>query len=194
MTDLIDIAERGNGYISSSQATSAGIPRRLLREAVESGEIVQVSRGLYALPDTWEDPLFVAQHRFARGTYSDETALYLHNMTDRVPFSPIMTFPRSYNAKAARESGIVCRTCADGVLDLGACEIRTQYGNVVRSYDIERTLCDLVRGRKVVDSQVVAPAMQAYVARKDRDPMKLIEYARRLGAEAKIRGYLEALL
>ena len=194
MTDLIDIAERGNGYISSSQATSAGIPRRFLKEAMESGEIVQVGRGLYALPDTWEDPLFVAQHRFARGTYSDETALYLHNMTDRVPFSPIMTFPRSYNAKAARESGIVCRTCADDVLDLGACEIRTQYGNVVRSYDIERTLCDLVRGRKVVDSQVVAPAMQAYVGRKDRDPMKLIEYARRLGAETKIRGFLEALL
>lgn len=105
-----------------------------------------------------------------------------------------MTFPRSYNAKAAREAGITCRTCADDVLDLGTCAVRTQHGNTVRAYDIERALCDLMRGQKTVDSQVVAPAMKTYVARKDRDPMKLVEYARKLGVEAKIRSYLQALL
>ena len=36
--------------------------------------------------------------------------------------------------------------------------------------------------------------MKTYVARKDRDPMKLVEYARKLGVEAKIRSYLQALL
>lgn len=76
----------------------------------------------------------------------------------------------------------------------GAGEARTQYGNAVRAYDVEKTLCDLVRGQRVVDSQVVAPAMCAYAARRDRDPMKLVEYARRLGVEAKVRGCLEALL
>lgn len=194
MEKLIDIASKSNGYISSGQATSSGIPRRCLSEAVTRGELVRIDRGLYALPDTWEDPLLVAQHRFGKGTFSDETALYLHGMTDRTPFALTMTFPRSYNAKAARDAGIVCRTCADEVLNLGACEVRTQHGNSVRAYDVERTLCDLVRAQKVVDSQVVAPAMRAYVAMRDRDPMKLVEYARELGVEAKIRGYLEALL
>lgn len=194
MGKLAKMAKGNNGYISSSQATVAGIPRRLLRTEVAAGNLVQVARGLYTLPDTWEDPLFVLQHRFARGVFSDETALYLHGMTDRAPFAPTMTFPRSYNATAARETGITCRTCADDVLDLGTCAVSTQYGNTVRTYDIERTLCDLMRGQKTVDSQVVAPAMKTYVARKDRDPMKLVEYARKLGVEAKVRSYLEALL
>ena len=156
--------------------------------------LVRVDRGLYALPDTWEDPLFVAQHRFSKGTFSDETALYLHGMTDRAPFSPTMTFPRSFNTKAAKGAGITCRTCADDVLDLGACRVATQYGNAVRAYDVERTLCDIVRGQRAVDSQVVAPAMRKYAASRDRDPVKLLGYARRLGVEAKIRNYLEALL
>lgn len=194
MSDVAKMARENNGYISSAQVTSAGMPRRLLAEAVAAGELVQVERGLYALPDTWEDEVYITQHRFSRGIFSDETALYLHGMTDRAPFSLTMTFPRSYNASAARGAGIVCRTCADDVLGLGRCEVRTPYGNSVRAYDIERTLCDIVRGQKVVDSQVVVPAMRAYAANRDRNVSKLMGYARKLGVERKIRSYMEVLL
>ncbi|WP_299062027.1 type IV toxin-antitoxin system AbiEi family antitoxin domain-containing protein [uncultured Actinomyces sp.] len=191
---LIEIAKGQNGYVSASQATAAGIPRRKLTEAVDKGELVQVGRGLYALPETWKDPYLAVQHRFSRGVFSDDTALFLHAMTDRAPFSLTMTFPRTYNATSARESGILCRSCADEVLELGVVELTTQHGNVVRAYDLERTLCDLVRGQRMVDSQVVTPAMQAYVRSPKRDVAKLIEYARKLGVEKKIRNYLEVLL
>ncbi len=191
---LVEIAKGQNGYVSASQATAAGIPRRKLAEAVGKGELVQVERGLYALPETWEDPYLVAQYRFARGVFSDDAALLLHGMTDRAPFFLTMTFPRGYNATPAREAGIVCRTCADEVLELGLTELTTQHGNVVRAYDLERTLCDLVRGQGTVDSQVVTPAMQAYARSPERDVAKLVEYARRLGVERKIRTYLEVLL
>ena len=194
MTDVVKMARENNGYISSAQVTSAGMPRRLLAEAIATDELVQVERGLYALPDTWEDEVYITQHRFSRGIFSDETALYLHGMTDRAPLSLTMTFPRSYNASAARGAGIVCRTCADDVLGLGRCEVRTPYGNSVRAYDIERTLCDIVRGQKVVDSQVVVPAMRAYAANRDRNVSKLMGYARKLGVERKIRSYMEVLL
>ena len=191
---LVEMAESGNGYVSASQATEAGIPRRKLTEAVRKGNLIQVARGLYALPETWEDPYLVAQHRFARGVFSDDTALFLHGMTDRAPFSLTMTFPRGYNATPARKAGVICRTCADGVLGLGIMELTTQHGNVVRVYDPERTLCDLVRGQRTVDSQVVIPAMQSYAKSPKRDVQKLVGYARSLGVERKIRNYLEVLL
>lgn len=191
---VLEIANSHNGYVSALQVSAAGVPRRKLTEAVERGELIQVGRGLYALPEIWEDPYLVAQHRFSRGVFSDDTALFLHGMTDRAPFSLTMTFPRSYNATAARKAGIICRTCADEVLDLGIVELTTMYGNVVRAYDLERTLCDLLRGQGTVDSQVVNPAMQAYVRGSNRDVTKLVEYSRKLGVERKIRGYLEVLL
>lgn len=191
---LMDIATNSNGYVTSTQATDAGIPRRKLAEAVRTSELVQVDRGLYALPDVWEDPLYIIQHRFSRGVFSDDTALFLHGMTDRAPFAPTMTFPRSYNASAAREAGIVCRSCADDVLDLGLCDAKTEYGNTVRAYNLERTLCDLVRGQGTPDSQLVVPAMRSYAKEKERDPVKLVAYARALGVEPKIRNYLEVLL
>lgn len=191
---LTEIATERGGYVCTAQATAAGIPRRKLAEAVSRGDLVQVARGLYALPDTWEDPYLIAQHRFARGVFSDDTALFLHGLTDRVPFSLTMTFPRSYNATPAREAGITCRTCADDVLKLGVVELKTQHGNTVACYDIERTLCDMFRGQGTIDAQIVAPAMQAYAQSSTRDIPKLVEYARALGAERKVRSYLEALL
>lgn len=39
---LIEIARGQNGYVSASQATGAGIPRRKLTEAVDRGELVQL--------------------------------------------------------------------------------------------------------------------------------------------------------
>lgn len=188
------MAARHNGYITTLQVTNAGIPRRKLAEAVEAGVLVRIDRGLYALPDTWEDPYLVTQHKFARGVFSDDTALFLHGLTDRAPFNLTMTFPRSYNASSARALGITCRTCSDELFDLGLEEVATQYGNPVRAYDLERTLCDVVRAQGCVDVQVVSPAMQAYVRSANRDIPKLVEYAKRLGVERKIRKYLEVLL
>ena len=105
-----------------------------------------------------------------------------------------MTFPRSYRATKARESGIKVRTCANDVLELGLTKVKTSYGNQVRAYDLERTLCDIVRGQRVVDVQVVNPAMKQYVRSNEKDIQKLLDYARTLGVEKKIRNYLEVLL
>lgn len=194
MPTLLDIASQNNGYVTAAQANTANIPRRKLTEAVAKGDLIQLDRGIYALPDVWEDPYLIAQHRFSRGIFSDDTALFLHGMTDRAPFSLTLTFPRSYNTKRVREAGIVCRTCADNVLDLGLVELATPYGNTVRVYDLERTLCDIVRGQRTVDAQIVIPAMQTYVHRKDRDSAKLVRYAKLLGVETKMLTYLEILL
>ena len=154
---------------------------------------MRVQRGVYCLADAWEDEFLAAQLRFPKGTFSDGTALFLHGYTDRIPLQLTMTFPRSYRATKAREAGIEVRTCADEVLDLGRTSVRTSYGNKVRAYDLERTLCDVVRSQRIVDVQVVNPAMRQY-ARSSKDVQRLLGYAHALGVKKKIRSYLEVLL
>jgi predicted transcriptional regulator of viral defense system len=191
---IVDLAESSGGLVTTAQVVGAGIPRARISDMVKAGELERVQRGVCCLVDAWEDEFLAAQLRFPRGILSDETALYLHGYTDRAPFQLTMTFPRSYGATKAREAGIEVRTCADEVLGLGLTTIRTPYGNEVSAYDLERALCDIVRGRRVVDMQVVNPAMKQYVRSGERDVQKLLGYARALGVEKKIRNYLEVLL
>lgn len=192
MQKIVDLAN--GGMVTTAQVVAAGIPRARLSDMVKAGELVRVQRGVYCLADAWEDEFLSAQLRFPKGTLSDGTALFLHGFTDRAPFRLTMTFPRAYRATKAREAGIEVRTCADDVLDLGITTTNTAYGNEVRTYDLERTLCDIVRGQRIVDVQVVNPAMKQYVRSGEKDIHKLLIYAQALGVEKKIRNYLEALL
>ena len=191
---IVDLAESNGGLVTTAQVVGAGIPRARISDMVKTGDLERVQRGVYCLAGAWEDEFLAAQLRFPKGILSDGTALYLHGYADRVPFQLTMTFPRSYGATKAREAGIEVRTCADEVLGLGLTAIRTPYGNEVSAYDLERTLCDIVRGRRVVDVQVVNPAMKQYARSGGKDVQKLLDYAQALGVEKKIRNYLEMLL
>lgn len=191
---LNELVRKGNGIVTSAVATEAGVVRRELSEAVERGELVRLSRGMYATPDTWEDEFVLAQHRFSRGVFSHETALYLHELTDRAPDELIMTFPHGYNTGNARASGIDARTVTAKHHDIGVTEVTTPYGNTVKAYCAELTLCDLFRSNPSPDLQLALPAIRSYLASEGRNTVCLMEYARRRRVEARLRPYVEAML
>ena len=192
--DILELAQSHGGLVTTAQVVDAGIPRARITDIVRADELVRVQRGVYCLTDAWEDEFLAAQLRFPKGIFSDGTALYLLGYTDRTPFNLSMTFPRSYRATKAREADIEVRTCASDVLDLGLATLKTPYGNEVKGYDLERTLCDMLRGRQDVDVQILNPAMQQYVKSNSKNIQKLLEYASALGVERKMRNYLEVLL
>lgn len=191
---LTTIAKSNNGLITAAQAKTLGIRGARLSEAVRAGILVRVARGVYCLPDVWEDEFAIASTRFPKGILSHGTALYLHDMTDRTPERITMTFPRGYNASSARGEGVQVKSCQAALIGLGRIELLTPSGNRVASYDMERTLCDLLRGTSAPDVQLVNPAMKAYAKSKGKDVVKLLAYAKRLGVLGKVRGYLEVLL
>ena len=194
MKALEEIATANNGFLTASMARENGVQSRDLADAVGRGELVRVARGLYCAPDTWEDEYVVAQHRFARGVFSHDTALYLLGLCDSAPESLTMSFPRGYNPSAAKAEGIVTKSSPEGLHDLGLAELATSYGNAVRTYDAERTLCDALRGTSSPDLQLLSPAFRSYFSSGGRNLPKLQSFADKLGVTAKVRRYMEVLL
>lgn len=95
------------------------------------------------------------------------------------------------NKTAAKAAGIACRSCADGVLGLSLSGVETMLCNAVRAYDLERTTCDMVRGRRFPDGWVLDPAMRAYARRRGKSIPKasrLCVRAGRGGQDADLRG------
>ena len=112
MADLVEMAKKGNGYISSAQVTSAGIPGGCQPMLSHPASPSRWSAACTPCPAPGRTSRISRNTGSPGGIFSNETVLYLHGMTGRAPFSPTMTLPRSYNAKSAREAGIVCRTHA----------------------------------------------------------------------------------
>lgn len=194
MEEILKIATSNRGFITASEAEKHGVQNRRLAAAVDRGELVKIARGLYCTPETWEDEYVTAQHRFARGLFSHDTALYLLGLSDSAPESLTMTFPRGYNPSSAKKSGLITKSSPDGLHDLGRTEARTPYGNSVNAYDAERTLCDMLRGTSSPDLQLLSPAFRSYLSSSERNLPKLQSYADALGVSAKVRRYMEVLL
>ena len=183
-----------NGIVTATQITAAGIPRRCLSAMVEAGSIYRVERGIYALPEAWEDEMLFMQYRFAKGIFSHETALYLHSMTDRTPIRYTMTFPFGYNTSSVKKRGIVTKLSTEAIYELGIVEVSSPAGNPIKVYDIERTLCDIVKTRHRADIQVINQAMKIYASSKEKDIAKLMNYAHQLRVKSKVLQYMEILL
>lgn len=198
MTDnesaILQILKRHNGILTTTQVTESGIPRRCLSAMVNSGIIYKIERGIYALPDVWEDEMFFMQYRFSKGIFSHETALYLHGMTDRTPIQYTMTFPFGYNTGNAKKQGIFSKLATEETYDLGIIVMSSPAGNPLKVYDIERTLCDIVKTRHRADIQIINQAMKAYASAKEKDIAKLMHYANQLRVKPKVLKYMEVLL
>jgi len=191
---IYQIIKENKGFVTTTQITKLGIPRRCLSEMVSDGSIYKVDRGIYALPEVWEDDLYFLQYRFSKGIFSHETALYLYSMTDRTPISYTMTFPTGYNTTSARKQGLITKTATVEDYGWGVVELISPCKNKIKVYDIERTLCDVVKTRHSGDIQVINQAMKSYAASKTKDVAKLMKYADALQVKSKILTYMEILL
>lgn len=194
MSQLLEIALRNKGYVTAADAQARGIQNREFAQALRRGELVKLERGLYCTPDTWEDEYVVAQHRYAKGIFSHDTALYLLGLSDSAPEMLTMTFPRSYNPSSAKKFGIRTKSSPQGLHSLGITKAVTPYGNVVRIYGPERTLCDMLRGISTPDLQLLSPAFRRYLSSGQRSLPDLQSFAAALGVSAKVRRYLKVLL
>lgn len=191
---LQNFLQNAGGIVTSTQVTEAGFHRSVLSEFVANGDLVQVSRGVYLKPTAWEDEMYLLQYRFGKGIFSHETALYLHGMTDRTPARFAMTFPWGYNAASLKDANITATRAINDYYELGKAETISPAGNPVRVYDIERTLCDIVRGHNTCDIQIVNAAMRRYAESKEKDIQKLMGYADKLRVKPKVLNYMEVLL
>ena len=187
------ISNSNDGMITAKMITENGIHRGYLTTMVENGELVKVGTGLYLSADAWEDELYLLQLKYPRGIFSHETALYLHGFTDRTPAKFTMTFSHGYGTEALRKEPIHAKRAIKEKFDIGITQLETPCKNIVRVYDIERTLCDIVKGQGC-DIQIVNEAMKRYARMNGKDIHKLMEYAEIMRVKPKIIKYMEVLL
>ena len=61
-------------------------------------------------------------------------------------------------------------------------------------YDLERTICDIIRSRSKIGTETFLAALKRYAASPQKDLNKLSSYAEKLRVTNVLRQYLEVLL
>lgn len=193
-TNIREIIEKNNGIITAREVSEYNIDSWYLTHMVRNGELERVSRGVYFSPiyDNY-DELYFFQIKNKVCIYSYQTALYLHGLTERVPFIDEVTVYQGYNAWRIKDIVNVYQIKREWYT-IGLSEVKTSMGNVVKAYDMERTICDIVRNRKYQDPEIFSKAWKFYLKKESKDIWKLREYAKLFGISKQIEEILEVMV
>lgn len=194
MFDMKKLRKFSNrGFFSLKQCLEHGVSRYALRNLEESEEIRKVGYGLYAFSDIVEDEFFIPQVLSDKIVYSNATALYLTGYSDLIPEKYTVTVPKGHHSKKMWRDFLVRQVPAE-ILDQGVQEVKSPYGNPLKVYCIERTLCELLHSRKDFDKERYIPALQRYMSSRNRKIWLISDYAQMFNVEEKIRPYMEVLI
>ena len=180
--------------IRTSQVLELGFSKATLTNYVKAGLLERISHGVYRLPDSVEDDLFSLALRFPKIIFSHNTALFLNDMSDRTPFRHYVTIPNGSSLSASVKRECVCFYIKQELYLLGMVERKTTFGNAVRCYDRERTICDLLRSRTRIDEETVVQALKNYASSNAKNIHLLSSYAEQLHVEKILKNYMEVLL
>ena len=189
-----DILKDQNGTLLTSDLVKFGIPRTYLSILVKNGEIQRISRGVYSAANYMTDEMASIQARYKGAIFSHETALYLLGLTDRTPLFYSVTVAAVYNATLLKASGAKVYFVNRGLFLLGVITMKSPHGNDIKTFNLERTICDVLRNRNQIDVQFVNEALKKYVIHKDRNIGQLYNYAKQFRIQKIVREYIEVLL
>ena len=185
-----EIVNKNNGILYSKDLEKYNIHRQYLKELEESGYLKKVFRGMYVKSDKSINEFFIMSQRFQTGIYSHNTALYFYNLTDRTPIKLDMTFPS--NVRIDNEY-ITAHYIKSEKHLLGATKMKLEDNTTIQIYDLERTICDIIRDRNKIDPQIFNTAMKEYSKRKNKNLNLLYRYAKEFRIENKLKQYMEVL-
>ena len=166
-----------NGVLNLKSLKEVNLSRQSIYNFIKRNNMEKVGPGIYISKETLEDEAYVLSLRCPKEPM-------IHNIT----------MYSGYNPTTLTRAGYKVYTVKRELLDLGKKTVINQFGHEIPMYDLERTVCDLVRNRSNFEIQDFNAALKSYVKRNDKDLNRLMFYAKTFRLEKIIKQYMEILL
>jgi len=182
-----------NGYLNTREVVNNNIPRSYLTKLIKEKKIERVGRGVYTKKNVLVDDFVILQSKSKNAIYSNTTALYLYGFSNRIPIRYDITINNGYNGSLQKGNKVNLFYTKRELLDLGVNNYKLNTGNIVRVYDLDKTICDIIKNKKKIDAEIFNKAIREYFYSKKKNTLKLYEYAKKMNIYNKVRDTFEVL-
>ena len=189
---IYDAFEDNDGLLNFNQVKQLGLSYYTLNLMLANAEIYSDERGLYSLPNVYVDEWFGIQHRFPKGIFSLDSALWLHGLSLTVPFQPTLSFPYGTNTKNIKQNNIL-PIVLRSYYDIGIEQLERQPKQSIFVYSRERTLAECLRPIYKMDIQLISTAYQIYFKNGQYNLDELYYYGKLFKVTRKLQSYIEVL-
>jgi len=179
---------------SAREARARGVHPRALYDWRDSGEVIELSRGVFRKADapqaSYPDLLAVAC-RAPRAIVCCVSAAAAHDLTDEQPVEvQIAVVNRTHPPRIDFPPTKVFRFDPD-TFELGLDRLEAAPGEWVRAYDAARTVSDLMRLRHRLGEPLALGALNRYLDHPGGRPALLLRYAKALDVLGPMRRALD---
>lgn len=183
------------GTVRAQELVRLGASPEQLRRWVAKGELIQPTRGLYALP-TQEagehQSLIEACLRSSQGVVCLLSALAFHKVTTQNPAEIWLAMPQGSRTPKWQDVGLRVVHLAPR-FHAADMETHALSGGTVRVYSLARTVVDAFRFRGTIGLDVALEAIREATRTKRVGWDELHRMAKARGVAGSIRPYLEAM-
>ena len=190
---ILKIMKKNNEIITPSQLEKKGISRVYLSRMEREGIIEKIDRGIYVTKDFKYDEYYLFQLKYPKAVFSYNTALYFYEMTERTPIKMDVTVYREYNPHRFKDLVNVYKISKE-LYNLGVTEKKSPQGMKVKTYNLERTVCDIIKNKDSIDIEIRNKAIKKAIKSKEFNASKMFEYAKKMNIYDKVKNYMEAII
>ena len=189
-----EFVKNHNGMITAKEFKDNNISFFFINKLIEDDIIERADNGIYNKTEEFEDEYFILQQKYTNAIFSYNTALYFIEKTEVTPNRIDITVPSGYNANRIPKE-IVIHYISKKYLKLGTIETTTPFGNKIICYNLERTICDLVKNNNSgLDTEQINKIIRNAFLRKQINFNLLMDYAIKLQCDKKIKTLTEILV
>jgi len=188
--ELVNKELAKNSYITTSDLINIGISKTSIPKLIEDGILKKVSHGIYMKPDVLEDEYYLIQLRYPKTVFSYNTAFHILNMTNLTPSIIDIT---SIRGKAVVGNYNVHYVTEDK-FELGIITVESPFGNPIKVYNAERTICDMLKSDTEFDLELQNRILDSYFKSINKNIKRLEEYSKKLGVYEKVNTIIEVMM
>lgn len=191
---ILQLTQENNGYITTKEIVDNGLSKMALKRLCDNGLLKRVSTGYYSLPNMIDDNYYKIISKSKNAVFSYTTSLFLHELSDRTPLYFDVTVPRGYGGPLQNIDVVSLHYVDNNILNLGMEIIKSPFGMDIKCYDVERTICDIIKNKNNMDKEIYTKALKWYAEKKDKDMLKLAKYSKKLNIEKKVAEIMQVIL
>lgn len=191
---ILQLIQKNNGYITTKEIVDNGLNKMALKRLCDNGLLKRVSAGYYSLPNMINDDYYKIISKSKNAVFSYNTSLFLHELSDRTPLYFDITVPRGYGGPLQNIDVVSLHYVDNNILNLGMEIIKSPFGMDIKCYDVERTICDIIKDKNNMDKEIYTKALKWYAEKKDKDMLKLAKYSKKLNIEKEVAEIMQVIL
>jgi predicted transcriptional regulator of viral defense system len=181
------------GVVPTGTLMKNGINHYQINQLLKENVILKLKHGVYKWKNEDENEWADLTHLVPYGVLCTLTTALYYELTTFVSSDYHIAIPKKAKIILPNYPPIKLYYWEATAFNLGVTESDIQQ-TTIKMYDIEKTVCDIIRFRNKIGTDIAKEVLKNYLKRPDRNIAKLNEYAKKLNISTVLSNFLTILL